>query len=414
MDKAPSSKPGAGVEPRKYKASDLPLPSATRAAIESLAHAFKKEGAYDDIRKHVWDKFEASDYEAQVTKAILEVAEKEVERNPQQLLTLDRRKAAALIDGALERSGVYQKAEEVLGKLIDVGTIEERIREIRRAELGPEAAEAEKLRGSKTDEDYAADTAARRAERARIRDELRQKEEAIAEEKRRIAREERKREEKERELAEIKRQDERDERRRKREADHRDRRRDTDSQAKDKEPKELSKEDLERLEQEALDDLIRESRSTRSRPEVEIDSALAPPPRKTALVSAIDPIRRESGRGSVRGDSRTRRDRGDSSAPRDERRKPVTSPRPQQVARQDTAAPSGENPLTRPTRRSQRPKGSLDFAQPPRRQPLQARQRPQQEPQPLTGQAYRRSVRPLRPQGSGRCTFACAPPEQEP
>src|ERR1700744_6181540 len=45
---------------RKFKASDLPLPSATRAAIESLAHSFKKEGAYDSIRKQVWDKFEAS------------------------------------------------------------------------------------------------------------------------------------------------------------------------------------------------------------------------------------------------------------------------------------------------------------------------------------------------------------------
>lgn len=45
---------------RKFKASDLPLPSATRAAIESLAHSFKKEGAYDTIRKQVWDKFEAS------------------------------------------------------------------------------------------------------------------------------------------------------------------------------------------------------------------------------------------------------------------------------------------------------------------------------------------------------------------
>lgn len=46
--------------PRKFKASDLPLPSATRAAIETLAHSFKKEGAYDSIRKSVWEKFEAS------------------------------------------------------------------------------------------------------------------------------------------------------------------------------------------------------------------------------------------------------------------------------------------------------------------------------------------------------------------
>ena len=30
------------------------------AAIESLAHGFKKGGAYDAIRKQVWEKFEAS------------------------------------------------------------------------------------------------------------------------------------------------------------------------------------------------------------------------------------------------------------------------------------------------------------------------------------------------------------------
>ncbi|KAF4584492.1 U1 snRNP protein [Ophiocordyceps camponoti-floridani] len=212
-----SSAAGAGRSaPRKFKASDLPLPSATRAAIESLAHNFKKEGAYDSIRKQVWDKFEASDYEAQVTKAILEVAEQEVERNPQQLLTLDRRKAAALIDGALERSGVYQKAEQVIDQLIDVGAIEARIREIRRAEIGDEA-EAERLRGLKTDEQYAAETEARRADRERAREELRQKEAAIDEEKQRVAREERKKEEREREKAEHRRQAEREEKRRKRE-----------------------------------------------------------------------------------------------------------------------------------------------------------------------------------------------------
>lgn len=46
--------------PPAFKASELPLPSATRSAIESLARSFKKEGAYDSIRKQVWDKFEAS------------------------------------------------------------------------------------------------------------------------------------------------------------------------------------------------------------------------------------------------------------------------------------------------------------------------------------------------------------------
>jgi hypothetical protein len=45
---------------RKYKASDLPLPSATRAAIDSLVHSFKKKGDYDAIRKQVWGRFEAT------------------------------------------------------------------------------------------------------------------------------------------------------------------------------------------------------------------------------------------------------------------------------------------------------------------------------------------------------------------
>jgi len=43
---------------RKYKASDLPLPSATRSAIEGLSHTFKKKGRYDAIRKQLWASFE--------------------------------------------------------------------------------------------------------------------------------------------------------------------------------------------------------------------------------------------------------------------------------------------------------------------------------------------------------------------
>lgn len=47
--------------PRKrLKTSDLPLSSATRSAIEGLAHAFKKKGGYDSLRKQVWENFEAS------------------------------------------------------------------------------------------------------------------------------------------------------------------------------------------------------------------------------------------------------------------------------------------------------------------------------------------------------------------
>lgn len=45
---------------RRFKASELPLTSATRTAIDGLAHAFKKKGGYDATRKQVWDTFEAS------------------------------------------------------------------------------------------------------------------------------------------------------------------------------------------------------------------------------------------------------------------------------------------------------------------------------------------------------------------
>ncbi|OIW29612.1 hypothetical protein CONLIGDRAFT_552868, partial [Coniochaeta ligniaria NRRL 30616] len=183
---------------RKFKASDLPLPSATRSAIEGLAHSFKKKGGFDAIRKQVWEKFEASDYEAQITKDILEVAEQELERNAAQLLTLDRNKASALIDGAVDRSGVYQKAEAVIASLIDTRAIEEHIRELRRAEIGDEAAELERMRGERTDEWYAAQTGERRAQREKVRGELR----IVEEKKRQLEREIREREDMQRREAE--------------------------------------------------------------------------------------------------------------------------------------------------------------------------------------------------------------------
>lgn len=52
--------PEVPLKVHKFKASELPLPSATRTAIEDLAHAFKKKGGYDEARKGVWGMFEAS------------------------------------------------------------------------------------------------------------------------------------------------------------------------------------------------------------------------------------------------------------------------------------------------------------------------------------------------------------------
>jgi hypothetical protein len=81
----PSIDDGSASRARKFKASDLPLPSATRAAIESLAHGFKKEGAYDVIRKQVWEKFEAS-------VSLLQNATKQLRRriNPSSRTTKNR------------------------------------------------------------------------------------------------------------------------------------------------------------------------------------------------------------------------------------------------------------------------------------------------------------------------------------
>jgi hypothetical protein len=45
---------------KKIKTGDLPLSSASRSAVDSLAHTFKKKGGYDTIRKQVWEKFEGS------------------------------------------------------------------------------------------------------------------------------------------------------------------------------------------------------------------------------------------------------------------------------------------------------------------------------------------------------------------
>lgn len=45
---------------KKLKTTDLPLASATRAAIEGLAHTFKKKGGYDSLRKQIWEDLESS------------------------------------------------------------------------------------------------------------------------------------------------------------------------------------------------------------------------------------------------------------------------------------------------------------------------------------------------------------------
>ncbi|KAK3326514.1 complex proteins associated with Set1p component shg1-domain-containing protein [Apodospora peruviana] len=359
---------GTNLIVRKFKASELPLSSSTRAAVDGLAHTFKKKGGYDAIRKQAWEQFENGGYEKQILEEIFKVAEQEIENNPTQLLTLERGKAALLIDGAVDRSDVYQRAQAIIYNLIDSVAIENHMRQLRQAEIGLEVAEEERIRGAKTDEEYAAETAARRAERERVRENLRQVEEEKRELQRQIQeREEMKRREEEKAVREARRKKEREEdeqrekerlerraqrererelsreRRRERERArdkerekervrsrsrdrdrHRDRDRERDrdrdrSRGHDRDrdrdrgrrgskvnislddvtpeevKKKLSKEDHERLEQEALANLLRESkRAAAKQPELEVDEALVPPPRRIKAASAIDPIRRGS------------------------------------------------------------------------------------------------------------------------
>jgi hypothetical protein len=127
------------------------------------------------------------DFETKLIESITKVAENELEVN-QSLLSSSRGKAAILIEGVIDRSGIYQEAEAHIKRLLEdhVGTIEDGIRAIRRDDVGEEAAAEEEARGSKTDDQYAEEAATRRQEREKLREELREKERAIAEERRKI------------------------------------------------------------------------------------------------------------------------------------------------------------------------------------------------------------------------------------
>jgi hypothetical protein len=120
-----------------------------------------------------------------------------------------------LIEGAVDRAGVYQGAEGRIDGLIDahIKDIETGIRALRREDIGEEAARAEELKGGKTDEQYAEDARLKREAREAVRQEARDREKAIADEKKRVERAKRREEEKRIEAEQEKRRAERDARR---------------------------------------------------------------------------------------------------------------------------------------------------------------------------------------------------------
>ncbi|KIW33414.1 uncharacterized protein PV07_00266 [Cladophialophora immunda] len=246
------SPPPFSLRPR-FKISDLPLVKEQRSTIDALLLKFKKKGGYDSLRKQVWASYNTSDAKTALTEQIHTIAEAEIEKDPN-LLSRERGKAATLIQGAVDRSGIYQDVESRIDQEIarHLSTVLDAVRDIRREDVGAEVAAEEEQRGGKSDEQYAAETQNRAAEReknrarmeqllretaelkAKIKQEeerKRKKEEAKREEEekkkreaeaeeRRIEREKRRKEEEEREAERVK---ARDERHRKREEERRER-----------------------------------------------------------------------------------------------------------------------------------------------------------------------------------------------
>lgn len=250
--------------PRKrFKLSELPVTQAQHSAINSILHAFKKKGEFDAIRKSSYTKFEDGESKGQLVDNLTSLADRELDNNPS-LLSKNRRQTAPLIEGKAERTDMYKSAEEAIDYFVglDLAGVENKLREIRRKDVGDTVADEEQKRGEKSDEDYARESMARRAVWAKERE---QEEE-----------EQRKRDEEERRQREaqdeIKRQEAEKEKQRKLEhererQDYLERKKRQDAEweaerleAEAKEKKKREKEHEKAIEDAALDELIREGK----------------------------------------------------------------------------------------------------------------------------------------------------------
>ncbi|KAL8951432.1 MAG: hypothetical protein Q9222_002593 [Ikaeria aurantiellina] len=167
--------------PRKrFKTSELPLNATQRSTIDGLLHTIKKKGEYDTLRKKVWSEFADSEAKKSFNEHLNELADAEIDRDPS-LLSRDRGKAATLLQGAVDRSDIYKSVEISLDRLLSdhLNYILAAGREIRKADIGEEAAAEEQRRGTITDEEYAKEAAAKRdvRERQKKQDEARKRRE---------------------------------------------------------------------------------------------------------------------------------------------------------------------------------------------------------------------------------------------
>ncbi|KAL8736037.1 MAG: hypothetical protein Q9166_000599 [cf. Caloplaca sp. 2 TL-2023] len=181
-------------QPRKrFKTSELPLSATQRSTIDGLLHTIKKKGEYDTLRKKVWSQFVDSvsknflieqfclpdriyadtthkDAKNNFTNRLNELADAEIDRDPS-FLSRDRGKAATLMQGAVDRSDIYKSVEQSLDLLVSehLDHVLAAGREIRKAEIGEEAAAEEERRGNITDEEYAKEATSRREAREQQR-----------------------------------------------------------------------------------------------------------------------------------------------------------------------------------------------------------------------------------------------------
>ncbi|KAI7519494.1 hypothetical protein KC331_g20671, partial [Hortaea werneckii] len=154
---------------KKPKISELPLSSAQRNSIDGMLHTFKKKGEFDALRKKAFQQYNESAQRGMFEATLKTFTADEIERDPVKYLKPDRRTGAPLLEGAAARGDVYSQLEKDINDYIDQFVInaESGLRDIRRKEIGDNAADDEHDRGNKSEEAYAEEAEFRRKDRAK-------------------------------------------------------------------------------------------------------------------------------------------------------------------------------------------------------------------------------------------------------
>lgn len=293
---------------KKPKVSELPLSSTQRSSIDGMLHTFKKKGEFDGLRKKTFQQYNESAQRGMFEASLRNFTGSEIERDAVKYLKPDRRIAAPLLEGAAARAEVYLRTEEDVDKYLAgyMADAERKLRVIRIAEIGEEAAAEEARKGVISDDVYAEESEVRRQQRAKKFEEdqkkkiqrekqerkkkelaaLKKKQEALMQEteklqrdqKRRAEREAWKQAEKDKEKERIRLYNEKREREKKEQEE----REKAVQEEKERREKEREAQEQKRLEEEALELLLQEGKRNAEksrRPEYDRSESMEPPPR---------------------------------------------------------------------------------------------------------------------------------------